>query len=115
MFKFEKRDFPHLENGREYIFTRVTASDGRDCIRSTSGPIEMGINIKVFTEEKRNTYPTSEPGILLHEVKVGDFIGEYDQSKKRLRIRTFKICEIIEDGVLALGADELFIFLNDKK
>lgn len=115
MFNYEKRDFQHLENGREYIFTHVPAPDGTDCIRSTSGPVEMGINIKVFADEKRNTYPTSEPKIILHEVKVGDFIGEYDKSEKRLRLRSFKICEINEDGVIALGADEIFIFPNDKK
>lgn len=110
MLSFEKRDFPNLENGKKYTFDCVVTSSGVHCIKGTTGPIEMGVNVKVFPEGERATYPTPDPHVILHEVKTGDFIGEYDKTEKRIRLRSFKVCEINDDRIIALGADEIFIF-----
>ena len=70
---FEERDLPFLENGEAYRIDCVLTSGGVPCIKSTTGPIEKGQNIKVFAEGRRNTYPTpnsKETMIKEHESQI---------------------------------------------
>lgn len=115
--KNEARDFPQLRKDEIYGFP-CTTDRGIHYIKSSPGPIKMGITLIVSSDADGITHQTDDPKVVLQEVNIGDIIIEFDCSEKRVRMR---LCEVIDYStacgiVYTNGLNEIFldpeVFLN---